>query len=332
MRIAIPKKLTALAVSAVLLSLRNRESEKSLEIDFSSIDFVYPFGSIALLTGMQGLIKNRKTAGLETVWNVDVINSNGCSYLQRFGFFDHLGVQALASLKPLQVGNSRFLLIERINRDYFEFEGIPVQQKLDHFCMQLAKILLQTTEEHAPQVSAIAWSLREIVRNVFEHADTADAYVTAQSWTNGTVELAIGDCGIGIEAGLSKAFELTDGVHALRMAILPGITEYQGPETRDKWQNSGFGLYMLSEISKEFGSFVIGSSQAMLSVDKRGASVARAGFWTGTTVGITLKIPPDTYWENLLERTKLLGEEKAKSITGARAHASVSSGSPWRGQ
>jgi hypothetical protein len=217
----------------------------------------------------------------------------------------------------------------RITKESFEFEGIPVQQKLDDFCMHLAKILLQTKDEQVPQLSAVAWSLRELIRNVFEHSEVSEAFVTAQSWVNGNVELAIGDCGIGIQKALSKAFDLVSGTHALSMAILPGITEYQGPETRDKWQNSGYGLYMLSEISKEFGSFQIGSSGAILQVNNEGIKSERSGILVGTTVGIKLRIPSDIYWGNLLERTKNLGEQKSKLIKGARQKASAASGSPW---
>jgi anti-sigma regulatory factor (Ser/Thr protein kinase) len=329
MRIAVPKKLTPYAVSDALDTLWNRVAEPTIEIDFSSVEFAYPFGSVALLVGLRGFMSLRDEKELETKLNVDVLNSSGCSYLQRFGFFSHLGVNQPVPAGELKLGNGRFMFIERITKDQFEFEGVPIQEKLDHFCVSLSKLILDTTEEDMPQIQAIAWSLREIIRNVFEHSGVDEAYITAQSWTGGFVELAIGDCGVGIETALSQAYQLRDGSHALEMAVLPGVTEYTGPETRNKWQNSGYGLYMMSEIAKEFGSFNLGSSKGYLSINSQDKSSKSSGFWTGTTVGMRLKIPADVYWTNLLARTKLRGEELSKSIKGARTRASGSSSTPW---
>lgn len=75
-------------------------------------------------------------------------------------------------------------------------------------------------------------------------------------------EIAIVDEGIGVKKSLQKnsihRAYATDDESALSYAIKAGISQAvldprRGNRSNDEWANSGYGLYMVSEICKELG-------------------------------------------------------------------------------
>ncbi|MDD3815941.1 MAG: hypothetical protein PHZ02_15000, partial [Desulfocapsaceae bacterium] len=98
----------------------------------------------------------------------------------------------------------------------------------------------------------------------------------AQYWPNKcSVELAILDSGRGFKSSLSgNPFldkNMTDRA-AVNYALLPGISgkmykgKYQDPY--DEWENSGFGLYMASEVCRNGGSFFVCTNTAGALLEK----------------------------------------------------------------
>jgi hypothetical protein len=328
MRIVVPKQLNVVNAAEVVRAIQRRVRIAEMEIDFSGINFVYPTGTVFLAISLRRLLEERKQHGLNTRLLLDVRRSQGCGYLSAFGFFDAIGQPHENAALPA-AEHQRYLTLTTIKREQVSFEGVPVQEKLEQLSLKLAQMLMRESVADAPIVQAIGYAMRESIRNVFEHAVTNEAIVMAQSWVNGRAEFALGDNGIGIYESLSRAYKLKGHADALKMAILPGITEYKGPETRDVWQNSGYGLYMLSEVAKKFGRLDLASSGQILTVNPSRINIAPTFVPSGTIVGLRVDVPEDIYWSNFLEASRIRGEAQAKRIPGARHAASASAGGLW---
>jgi hypothetical protein len=101
---------------------------------------------------------------------------------------------------------------------------------------------------------------------VIEHSESGQFGLCAQYWPEkNKVSLAILDRGIGLRQSLAQNPHLSvlNDIDAVKLAILPGISgkAYQGAKIDDTniWANSGYGLYMTSQICKLGGSFILTS-------------------------------------------------------------------------
>lgn len=108
-----------------------------------------------------------------------------------------------------------------------------------------------------------SYLMREIMRNVIEHSE-AQVFFLLIYYNDSEFGFKVIDEGIGIKESLSKnpRYNVIDDKSALAFAIRPGITRsYKKDPHRDsEWQNSGFGLYMVSNIVRKLdGRFEIAS-------------------------------------------------------------------------
>ena len=108
----------------------------------------------------------------------------------------------------------------------------------------------------------------------------------------------------------------------MKNSILPGYSA-ESIKDQGKYTNTGFGLYVLSEISKRFGTMYLGSYSKYLNISKYGTLTFDCNF-PGTFIGIDLD------YSNLLNNRKIIldivnqGEKLAKQY-GYKAIASASS-------
>lgn len=183
---------------------------------------------------------------------------------------------------------------------------ILIQEK----SQSLSNILLGT-QSHTERDSSlvISYSIREILRNVFEHSQSDECFICAQRWQDGRAEIAIVDNGVGIFKTLSQAYEITED-EAILEAIKPGITR-TSVLTNDEniHQNSGYGLYAISEIGRSFGEFHIGSGTKIYSTTKK--PNIRPSIFNGTFVGLRINNIP-TNFNDLLQDIIKSGEEEAQ--------------------
>ncbi len=100
-------------------------------------------------------------------------------------------------------------------------------------CERLAKMLTRSAQMkvNAP----LAYCLREVIRNVFEHAETDRCAFCAQRWPDGTVELAVIDQGRGIRHSLEKKMQLESDEEALSAAMRPGVSSKLSNDPNDPW-------------------------------------------------------------------------------------------------
>ncbi|MCX2781316.1 hypothetical protein [Microbulbifer thermotolerans] len=72
---------------------------------------------------------------------------------------------------------------------------------------------------------------------------------------------------------------------ALELAIKPGVSRISANSGGNIFDNSGFGLYVLSEIGDRFGWFAIGSGRSRL-IGNNGERVLEDFVFPGTFIGI----------------------------------------------
>ena len=330
-RLYVPERITATNASAFCLRLAETALAPRLLIDFQQIKFVVPQGTMCLFVGIKRVLEQRVSLSLP---NLEIINSTNPSdafrYLVYMGFFKRLANVDIDNEEPQLSTDRTYIRLSPIVIDR-SGANFKFQARLDEATSAQATFLLKDKAPEHPAVMAVGWCLREAIRNVFEHAGTDTAYVTGQSWKSGRVELAIGDAGMGIPVALAPVHNPRDASHALSLAVQPGITDYTGPDTDDKWQNSGFGLYMLRRIAQDYGSLTVVSGGAFLKTATGDAAplVKGSGSPLGTTIALSLEIPDDIYFANVLDQYATAGEQETLGIVGARRRASAGSRSMW---
>lgn len=260
--------------------------------DFSSLDWVEPFGMLFFARQLRVFADQRKPAKCRAV------NHARHSYAAHMGFFQSFGL-GFGNEPGEAAGNSQYLPIteltmEDIRRDARASFEDP-REIIEGRCTRLAGVLAMGAGEEV--ANTLSYSLREIFRNVLEHSEAESIWYAAQSWpAKKTVELSILDQGIGIGRSLSRNPHVSIGSDedALRIALLPGISgvAYKGGprQRRDAWANSGYGLFMTSQLCARGGSFTICSGTRGLALSGEGTT----GFdveLAGTALKLELYLP-----------------------------------------
>ncbi len=249
--------------------------------DFGALEWVEPFGMLVFARQLRIFADLRKPARCRA------INHEKHGYAAHMGFFRSFGL-AFGHVPGEAPGSSRYVPITELKIEVIQREagcsGQDEREVIEKRCAQLAAVLAQN-ESGAVQ-STLSYSLREIFRNVLEHSRAESIWYAAQYWEGkNLVELSVLDQGVGMRKSLSRNphLKMENDVDALRYALLPGISgvAYKGgPKLRkDEWVNSGYGLFMTSQLCARGGSFLICSGDAGLQM--------RGGETTTMDVGIT---------------------------------------------
>lgn len=134
---------------------------------------------------------------------------------------------------------------------------------------KIAKNELERYKYNIKYTKFFAYLMREIMRNVVEHSHSKKLELYLFSNEYGDFGFKVKDTGIGIKKSLESNpnYLLNDNITALAFAIRPGITRSykKDPSRSEEWQNSGFGLYMVSNlISRINGRFEIATGNVRL--------------------------------------------------------------------
>lgn len=120
--------------------------------------------------------------------------------------------------------------------------------------------------------NALSYSLREIIRNVFEHSECDRVLYCAQYWPmSSKVEVSMLDRGIGIREslGANPNYRYPTDKLALEMSLLPSVSgKTHRPASSEAWGNSGYGLYMTSRLCRNGRNFVIASGKSAIGLSK----------------------------------------------------------------
>jgi hypothetical protein len=256
-----------------------------------------------------------------------VINYRHATYAAHMGFFRAFGAEF--GPEPGQViGNSSYLPITIRSADKLKQHAadamVHVGEYIDrHIASRMAAVLVPDQKNNLYAV--LAYCLREVLRNVIEHSQSSHYLYCAQYWpTKNKASLAILDRGIGIRDSLQSNpyLNITSDKVGLQLALSPAISGkmYKGVKKRnyDDWQNSGYGLYMTSEICKRGGSFFIASGESALELGQDKEIYYDVSL-TGTFINL------DINTANLEELNRLTAEISAEAVNKNKIQPSKAS-------
>ncbi len=224
--------------------VENCDNEEDITIDFSLMGRIEPFTMVYVAK----MIRDYNRQNSNTIYCQGFEDKE---YASNMAFFRAFGLRH--GREPNCVGgNERFVpftilrmqtIKDEASREW-EVEQEIIEKRAEH----LAQILAQ--EETSNLVDALTFSIREIMRNVFEHSESKSIEYCAQYWpTYHKVEIAILDNGIGLKKSISSNpyIEVESDSDAIQQALMPAISSknYKGTQINknDPWHNSGFGLY-----------------------------------------------------------------------------------------
>lgn len=228
------------------------------------------------------------------------------SYAGTMGFFKYISESLGVGKMPGEAhGSNNYIPITPIKVDELQQKEISqgnymvVGELIEKEADRLARIV---DRGNAELHKLLTYLIREILRNIPEHAGTNTMWVCGQYWPSYELaEIAIADEGKGIYSSIVQNYShkiyITDNEKALQWALKAGISEAFKPSMKqrshDEWANSGFGLYMVNEICKHLnGSFCIISYGNYMLIDNHGIKYGETNF-KGTA--IRMRVPSKKY-------------------------------------
>lgn len=198
---------------------------------------------------------------------------------------------------------------------YAEFPDL-IQRHAD----KIALIIARDRRENADMFDVLSYSIREVMRNVFEHSQTDSLYYCAQYWPKSNkVEFAIADFGVGIRRGLGENpnFRFKTDKDAIEHSLLPSVSgKTHLPRISDIWFNSGYGLYMTNRLARNGGNFVLASGVTAVHLSRKTKNNFSTSF-PGTALRFNLDVNEIGSVRKRLEEFREDGAAIAKYISGS---------------
>ena len=234
-------------------------------LDFSDLRWVEPFPMLQVVSAVQRAISDHPGSKFEA-------RGLTHSYARYMGFFRELG-SSVGPERGRVPNHENYLPINALDLSALRGEagqrGVAVGQIVERHAGQIAKTLVR--KDHGPLWETLQYAIREMIRNAAEHSESNRLLYCGQYWPErAKVEIALLDEGIGIAQSLraNPHVKAKTDIEALRLSVLPGISgaAYEGSAQAgdDKWANSGFGLYVVSELCRRGGDFTVASGNGAL--------------------------------------------------------------------
>lgn len=259
--IQVPKHLYFEDTIEFVNKFANKRKERNYVFDFEKTIRIDPFSLLYVSQELEIFKKNNPTSTFHAR------KFSHLTYPAHMGFFKSFGLDY--GKKPGEAKGSNtyspieVLYVKDIKQSARDLHVNP-GQVLDEYAESISKILTQNKSETVTDV--LRYSMREILRNIVEHSNSEKFSFCAQYLpSKNKVNFAVLDNGIGLKKSLSNnpKLSLTNDLDALKWALEPGVSGkvYPGQKSKPKgeWANSGYGLYMTSNICKKGGSFFISS-------------------------------------------------------------------------
>ncbi|MCI5144741.1 MAG: ATP-binding protein [Candidatus Electrothrix sp. AR3] len=290
-----------------------------LTIDFSHMGRIEPFTMVYVAKVIRDFNRANKNTRIKCSGFKDK------EYAANMAFFRAFGLKH--GREPnCTGGNDRFVpfTILRVKTiiDEASNEWKAEQDVIEARAAQLAQILAQ--QETSDLVDALTFSIREVMRNVFEHSHSKRIEYCAQYWpTYHKVEIAISDNGIGLMESLqdNPYIEVECDADAIQQALMPAVSSksYKGAriDRNNPWHNSGFGLYMINRLCRLGGSFTICSGAHGIKLSDTGKTHIKLNhYYNGTVVRMVLNTSKLKALSIMLEQFREEGYEIAKQMKG----------------
>lgn len=317
----IPRRLERQSILSLLRDLDLSRNFEIVAVDFSTLRYSLPIAMLVVGSKLRDWTRYRDELGYQTDFQGIDNKIAAHSYLMHLGFFDFLHMP-LGNQVGYARGSSRYLPITRIARPNINVEDVGVEKWYAEIEVMARKLAggLTASYDDSEELRAYTYSIREIIRNVFEHSGADECYICGQRWYDESVEIALIDEGIGICTTLREVSEIENDGNALLMSVRPGVSRAgRNSCAANLYDNSGFGLFILTELAASFGWFVLGSGGAQL-VGNAGNREVQSSSFSGTYVGIRLHTSPRDFGSVLSEIIEA-GEAEAK-VAGSNSRAS----------
>ncbi len=300
-----------------------------------NLKWVQPFGMLVASKAIKEFRNAHPDIDFQLRYND---NSSAFSYAGHMGFFKSISESLDIGKMPGEaLGNSRYIPITKINlteihkKEIDSGHFIAMGDAIENEATRLANVLSNGNIELR---KLLTYLIREILRNIPEHSESNDAWICGQSWADGSAEIAIVDNGIGIKDSLQKNIVHSQYIHsdedALQCALKAGISKAfrpdRGNSSDDVWSNSGFGLYMVSQICATLnGSFNIISGNKYIKINSKYEFEIGESQFNGTGIKIYFNTRNTIKADEIIRKVAKKGENQAKSIKNAFKKASTPS-------
>lgn len=333
--IYLPKDLTEFSSMDFVRRLEkiSYERYKSIKIIVSNFakenGRIEPFGALVVINALENLFSICESKGLK--WTIEYTKDKYIrnTYAKTMRFYSSLGIPIGQSPDKDYEGSSQknFIPImkcsvQAIKSAHYEFTTIK----------QIAsKIAIVASRGNQILFNYIEYCIIEILRNVVDHSESKHFWYAAQTWTSDfggkTVEIAMMDQGIGIHESLKEELDEKDIGNALRFAMIPGCSSKPTTHYIEEADNSGFGLFMISEICKDTGNIVLASNNdyIKLSADEE---VQSKTYLSGTIIRLRFNLDKLTEYQTQLSELVDKGMEIKDKYIAYRERIKFAPGLP----
>lgn len=296
-----------------------RDNDTIIEIDFNRVGNCDPFPMLMVSTAIRNMRKKNR--------NLQFIARN-CNnrYAEYMKFYNACGINLGADVEYSR-GNGNYSCITKLSIEDLYTESHEnldyIQETIEKKSKEMSKVLCREDKEFQNWMTFV---IRELLRNIPEHSQSRTIWYCAQYWpSHDLVELAILDEGIGISKSLADSYEFKElyknDYEALQLALEPGVSGTFSSTRRSigtgDWQNSGYGLYMVSQMCAELGaSFIIASGDSAIRIAKENGEIKQTKYDThmdGTAIQIRIRPSKNVNYEQVRRDILKRGEELARS-------------------
>ncbi|MDV5054680.1 ATP-binding protein [Vibrio sp. T13N] len=310
--IKFPKTFDRDTLQGFFDELDNSQDLDKVCVDCSTIMWSKPTAMLVAGSKLRQWIKRRRELKLSTTRKGVDTYSAVHNYLKHIGFFDFVMMGEGKSVGEAK-GSSSYTAITRIEKPTLGDDEDALDEWYESIQSKVRGLAIVISgEKEGQQVNKFYnYALREIVRNVFEHSGANECYVFGQRWSDGKAEIVIVDEGVGISSSLAQSYELNNDIEALKFAVKPGVSRTsQFSRDENIFDNSGFGLYVLTEIARSFGWYALGSNTARI-VGFNDTICEENMNFSGTYFGLRLVSTPKNFTDLTADIIKS-GEEEAQ--------------------
>lgn len=287
--VKIPKHLDLRTSLDLTMELSSIEEATAIQAEFAGEGLIEPFAMLVVSSELQ------RAASRLQVSEFTCVNHERMTYATHMGFFHAFGYEKDGRRGKPQ-GSQHHLPVniyncERLRQQAYD-ESKEVGTVVEDKSKQLAAMLCGSDEGDV--FETLSYSLREIMRNVVEHSESAKIGICAQYWpTKSKVEVAIIDRGVGLRHTLARNphLDVANDKSAVNYALMPAVSgkAYKGARKQHgPWANSGFGLYMTSRICRNGGNFFIASGDTGMLLTSKGKSYFPCSYG-GTAVRLVIR-------------------------------------------
>ena len=322
---------TALSFCLELDSYEPSSINEIFEFDFGRVKNCDPFPMLMV----SNAIRHKREKYKNHQFTAMNCNNDYAKYMK---FYNACGLNIGESVEASR-GNSNYSCITKMSIDYLYSESQEnldyIQETLEKKAKSMALVLSRDNREFQKWMTFV---IRELLRNIPEHSKSKTIWYCAQYWPSfDLVELAILDECIGISSSLKDSYEFRslykNDYEALLLALEPGVSGTFSSLRKSigtgDWENSGYGLYMVSQMCAELGaSFIIASGNSAIRMAKDNGNIANTKYDTsieGTAIQIRIRPSKNCDYDKIRSEIVRRGEKIARDKNYTIHSASKSS-------